>query len=69
MLRLEAALLQDKKPIAFASETLMDTESRYTERELLAEVYVCEHFHTYLCGQSFIAESDNKRLEVIQLKT
>jgi len=28
---LEAALLQDKKPIAFASETLMDAQSRYTE--------------------------------------
>ena len=59
---LGAALLQDKKPMAFASKALMDTESRYTERELLVVVYVCEHFHTYLYGRSFIVESDNKRL-------
>ena len=49
---LGAALLQDKKAIAFASKALTDTESRYAniERELLAVVYGCEHFHTYLYG-------------------
>ena len=48
----------------------MDTESRYAniERELLAVVYGYERFHTYLYGQSFIAESDHKPLEAIQLK-
>ena len=67
---LGAALLQDKKPIAFASKALTDTESRYAniERELLAVVYGCERFHTYLYGRSFIAESDHKPLEAIQLK-
>ena len=51
---LGAALLQDKKPIAFASKALTDTDSRYanTEQELLAVVYGCEHFHTYLYGRS-----------------
>ena len=67
---LGAALLQDKKLIAFASKALTDTESRYAniERELLAVVYGCERFHTYLYGRSFIAESDHKPLEAIQLK-
>ena len=67
---LGAALLQDKKPIAFARKALMDTESRYAniERELLAVVYGCERFHTYLYGRNFIAESDHKSLEAIQLK-
>ena len=67
---LGAALLQDKKPIAFASKTLTDTESRYAniERQLLAVVYGCECFHTCLYGRSFIAESDHKPLEAIQLK-
>ena len=39
---LGATLLQDQKPIAFASKTLTDTESRYVniERELLAVVHV-----------------------------
>ena len=67
---LGATLLQDQKPIAFASETLTDTESRYAniERELLAVVYGCERFHTYLFGRSFVAESDHKPLESIQMK-
>ena len=62
--------MQDKTPIAFASKALTDTESRHanTERELLAVVYGCERFHTYLYGRSFIAESDHKPLESIQLK-
>ena len=67
---LGAALLQDKRPIAFASKALTDTKSRYAniERELLAVVYGCKHFHTYLYGRSFIAESDHKPQEAIQLK-
>ena len=31
-------------------------------------VYGCESFHTYLYGRSFIAESDHKPLDAIQLK-
>ena len=67
---LGAALLQDNKPIAFASKALSDTESRYAniEREMLAVVYGCERFHTYLYGRSFVAESDHKPLESIHLK-
>ena len=67
---LGATLLQEGKPIAFASKALTDTESRYAniERELLAVVYGCERFHTYLYGQSFVAETDHKPLESIQLK-
>ena len=67
---LGATLLQDQKPIAFASKTLTDTESRYAniERGLLAVVHGCERFHTYLFGRSFVAESDHKPLESIQMK-
>ena len=67
---LGATLLQDQKPIAFARKTLTDTESRYANigRELLAVVYECERFHTYLFGRSFVAESDHKLLESIQRK-
>ena len=51
--------LQDKKPIAFASKSLTYTESRYAniERELLAVVYECEHFHAYLYGQRLRLEA------------
>ena len=67
---LGAALIQDKKPIAFASKDLTDAKSRYAniEREILAVVYGCERFHSYLYGRSFVAESDHKPLESIHLK-
>ena len=48
----------------------MDTETRYAniEQELLAIVFGCEKFHTYLYGRSFVVESDHKPLEMICLK-
>ena len=42
----DAVLLQEGKPIAFASKALTETEQRYAniERELLAVVFGCERF-------------------------
>ena len=56
--------------IAFASKSLTDAETRYTniERELLAIVFSCQYFSTYLLGRSFVAESDHKPLEMIAMK-
>ena len=71
---LGACLIQQHKgkdqPIASASKSLTDAETRYTniERELLAIVFACQHFSTYLLGRSFIAESDHKSLEMIAMK-
>ena len=67
---LGAVLMQDSRPIAFAIKSLIDTESRYAniERELLAVVYACERFHTYLYGKPFVVQYDHKPLEMIQLK-
>ena len=67
---LGAALLQDDKPVAFASKALTNTETRYAniEREMLAVVYGCERFHTYLFGRNFTVHSDHKPLESIHLK-
>ena len=44
---LGAALIQDGRPIAFASKALTNTEQRYAniERELLPVVFGCERFH------------------------
>ena len=41
---LGTCLLQEGKPIAYASKSLTDTETRYTniERELLAVVFTCQ---------------------------
>ena len=53
---LGAALLQNGKPIAFASKALTETECQYAniEREMLAAVFGAERFHTYIYGQSFM---------------
>ena len=71
---LGACLIQKHKgkdqPIAFASKSLTDAETRYAniERELLAIVFACQRFSTYLLGRSFIVESDHKPLEMIAMK-
>ena len=68
---LGATLVQDNKPIAFASKALTETEKRYAniERELLAVVFGCERFNTYVYGKHFTVESDHKPLEQIQKKS
>ena len=71
---LGACLIQQHKgkdqPIALASKSLMYAETRYAniERELLAIVFACQRFSTYLLRRSFIAESDHKPLEMIAMK-
>ena len=53
--------------VAYASRSLTDCESRYsqTEREALAVVWGIEHFHLYLYGSSFQIITDHKPLETI----
>ena len=48
-----------------------DTETRYTniERELLAIVFACQQFNTYVLGRPFTVESDHKPLEMIHQKS
>ena len=68
---LEACLLQEGQPIAFASKSLTDTETRYTniEREHLAIVFACQWFNTHVLGRPFTVESDHKPLEMIHQKS
>ena len=68
---LGACLLQDGQPIAYASNSVTDTETRYAniERELLAIVFACQRFNTYVLGRPFTVESDNKPLEMIHQKS
>ena len=67
---LGVALLQNHKPMVFASKALTDTECHYTniEREMLAVIFGAERFRTYIYGRSFIIESDHKPLESISQK-
>ena len=66
-----AVLMQDGKPVAFASKALTEAEQRYAniERELLAVVFGCERFHTYVFGSHFTVETDHKPLENIAQKS
>ena len=43
-------LIQDDRAIAFASRSLSDVESRYSQtgREALGVVWACEHFNQYM---------------------
>ena len=67
---LGAALLQNGKPVAFASKALTKTGCQYVsiEREMLAAVFGAERFHTYVYGWSFMIKSDHKPLESISRK-
>lgn len=68
---LGAILLQNQNGqqsiIAYASKALTDVERRYsqTEREALAIVWSCEHFHLYIYGNPFTLITDHKPLELI----
>ena len=68
--RLGAALLQDQGPIAYASKSLTETESRYSniEREMLGIVFGLERFHHYVYGRQVLVETDHKPLEAIVQK-
>ena len=58
---LGAALLQDGRPLAYASRALTAADRNYAqiEKELLAIVFSTERFHQYTYGRSVIVESDH----------
>ena len=59
---LGAVLIQNNKPIAFASKALTKTECQYAniEREMFAVIFKAERFRTYVYGRSLTIESDHK---------
>ncbi|XP_026687288.1 uncharacterized protein K02A2.6-like [Diaphorina citri] len=59
-----ACLLQEMKPVAFASRSLTETQKRWAqiEKELFAIWFGCVKFHQYIYGQSILVETDHKPL-------
>ena len=68
---LGTCLLQEGQLIAFASKSLTATETRYAniEWELLAIVFACQRFNTYVFRRPFTVVSDHKPLEMIHQKS
>ena len=67
---LRAVLLQDDKPVCYASRALTGAESRYAsiEAEMLAVVFACRKFHQYIYGKRVVVETDHKPLQAISTK-
>ena len=69
---LGAVLLQKVQgqwhPVAYASRSMICTESRYTqiEKEALAATWTCEKFATYIQGKTITLEMDHKPLVPLQ---
>ena len=67
---LGAVLLQNSKPVMFASRALTGSEKNYQnlERECLAMIWGMEKFHYFLYGKEFTLETDQKPLVLIYRK-
>ena len=67
---LGAALLQDQKPVVYASHALTETETCYAqiEKEMLAIVYALEKFNQFTYGRHVTIYIDHKPLEAISKK-
>ncbi|UYV79706.1 K02A2.6-like [Cordylochernes scorpioides] len=67
---LGAVLMQEGRPIAFASASLNNTQKKYAqiEKELLALWYGCQRFNYHLYGRKFTAQTDHKPLLAILKK-
>lgn len=64
---LGAVLIQNDKPVAYASRALTATQQRYSqiEKETLAIVYGCTKFHDYVYARHIKVESDHRPLQAI----
>ena len=67
---LGACLLQEGRPVCYASRSLNSTERKYAqiEKELLAIVYGCTKFHQYVYGKKVKVQTDHKPLEALLKK-
>ena len=66
-----AVLLQDGKPVIYASRSLTETEQRYSniERELLSVVFTLKRFHHHLYDYTVTVQTDNQPLVSIWKKS
>ena len=62
--------MQEGKPVKFLSKSLTPTEDDRSniERELLAVLFACERFHTYVFGCTITIHTNHQTLERIFMK-
>ena len=67
---LGCGLMQQGRPVAFASRALTEAEQNYSqiEKEMLAICFACQKFHQYIYGKSIDVHSDHRPLESILKK-
>ena len=67
---LDACLIQENKPVAYASRSLTSAEQNYAqlEKELLAICFACQKFSQFIRGKQVNVQSDHKPLEIILKK-
>lgn len=68
---LGCCLLQNGKPVSFASRSLTPSERNFSqiEKELLSVVWATKKFHYYIYGQKCTILNDHKPLETLLKKT
>ena len=68
---LGAVLIQDDKPVIYASRALTETKQSYSniERELLSVVFALERFHHYVYGYTATVQTDHKPLVSVWKKS
>lgn len=66
----DCCLLQDKKPIAFASRSLTEVKTRYAqiEKKFLSIIFARRKFKYFIYGRPIIGLTDHKPLVVIMKK-
>ena len=67
---LGCVLLQDGKPVSFASKSLTPTEVGYAqiEKELYAVLFACKRFHQLVYGKHVTVQTDHRPLVAIAKK-
>ena len=63
--------MQEGKPISYASKSLTPSEIKYAqiEKEMLAILFGCKHFHHYIYGREICVQTDHKPLVSIMQKS
>lgn len=68
---LGATLMQNGRPVAYASKSLTPSEIQYAqiEKEVFAILFGCKRFHQFIYGRHVLVESDHKPIMFIARKS